>query len=99
MARKRAGRSSRYNTYEGRKTRPDMLVAQREADKGEILNVGWGKGRSVMTQHYQHVSSFAPWLHLVYKKQGTFKSSRSLQAKMSDTISVRQASLAKGRVQ
>ena len=53
--RKRAGHTSTKNTYEGRTTKPDYLVARYNTNVSAIEKGGWSD-KHVMGQHYQKVA-------------------------------------------
>ena len=55
-ARHRTGRRALKNTYEGRVTKPNWLVARFGANKRSIEEVGWAADRGTMGKHYCKVS-------------------------------------------
>ena len=73
-ARQRTGRIAQKNTYEGRVTMPNTLVA-RGADKKDIENVGWMQNRSTMHNHYLKVC----WQLAMIPVHGTLHLRHSLQ--------------------
>ncbi|KAL0024452.1 hypothetical protein WJX77_005400 [Trebouxia sp. C0004] len=52
QARHRTGRTAQKNTYEGRVTKPNMLVAKFGASKKAIEDAAWASGRGTMGKHY-----------------------------------------------
>ena len=57
QARHRTGRTAQKNTYEGRVTKPNMLVAKFGASKKAIEDAAWASGRGTMGKHYCVVSA------------------------------------------
>lgn len=54
MARARAGRTSRHNTYEGRKEKPARMVARFAACRALLEAIGWSS-KNTMDKYYLHV--------------------------------------------
>ena len=60
MARKRAGRTSFKNTYEGRTTKPNSMVMDMDADPRAVERAAWNAALGTCLKIYQQVRLALP---------------------------------------